>query len=318
MQPSLIVHADWGSNPKKRWLARADLGAEGRYTAHAPELVGPADTLVSRLHTAAGQSGSLLLGFDFPIGLPLAYATRAGIDDFLTLLPRLGHDEWADFYDVAAHPAEINLHRPFYPKRPGGSRQQHLLAGLGVESMNDLRRRCDLVQFHRRAACPIFWTLGGQQVGKAAILGWQQVLVPALHRTDPTTVIWPFSGDLFDLIGPGRVVIAETYPGECYHHLGVTFSARRAGRKSGKRVQADRRANSEVLLGWTEQAGVAVAPALRQQIVDGFGPAPDGEDPFDAVIGLLGMLNVVLQYRAPGPPLDERAGRIEGWILGQT
>lgn len=32
----------------------------------------------------------------------------------------------------------------------------------------------------RRAACPLFWTLGGNQAGKAAIAGWRDILQPAL------------------------------------------------------------------------------------------------------------------------------------------
>lgn len=46
------------------------------------------------------------------------------------------------------------------------------------------------------------------------------------------------------------------------------------------------------------------------------GAGKDGEDRFDAVVGLLGMLDVVLGNRRPGEPEDDTT-RIEGWILGQ-
>jgi hypothetical protein len=250
MHPILIAHADWGSAPKKRWLARATLQRDGRYRAHAPEPVGNARTLLARLQADAGPDGAILLGFDFPIGLPAAYAQRAGVADFLSLLPRLGHDEWADFYRVAERPAEISLHTPFYPQRPGDTRQQHLLDGLGVKTIDVLRRRCDRATSDRRAACPLFWTLGGQQVGKAAIRGWREVLVPALRATEIDLTIWPFSGTLYELIRPGRIVVAETYPAEFYAHLGVAFAPSRPGRRSGKRVQSDRAANAGTLLAW--------------------------------------------------------------------
>jgi hypothetical protein len=52
-------------------------------------------------------------------------------------------------------------------------------------------------------------------------------------------------------------------------------------------------------------------------ILDGFGPSPEGEDPFDATVGLLGMINVSLGYKPPGEPDDKVTRKIEGWIFGQ-
>jgi hypothetical protein len=56
---------------------------------------------------AAGPGGCVLLGFDFPIGLPLAYAQRAGISSFRGVLPQLGSGAWGRFYEVAERPEEI-------------------------------------------------------------------------------------------------------------------------------------------------------------------------------------------------------------------
>jgi len=299
-------------------MARAVLLESGRYLAHVPEPVGEPATLLRRLSTGTGPGGIVLLGFDFPIGLPVRYADLAGVNHFLDLLPQLGHGDWADFYTVAEEPDHINLHRPFYPHRSGHARQPHLLDGLGVASMNNLRRQCDLGYPGRKPACPLFWTLGGQQVGKAAITGWKEVLGPALRAGDIDVALWPFAGRLFDLFRPGRVVIAETYPAEVYTHLGVKFNRNRAGHKSGKRVQRDRAANAARLLGWADTAQIELAPALRSAIVDGFGTWPDGDDRFDATIGLFGILNVILGRQPPGEPEDERVRKIEGWILGQA
>ena len=47
-----------------------------------------------------------------------------------------------------------------------------------------------------------------------------------------------------------------------------------------------------------------------------FGARNDGEDRFDAVVGLLGMLDVVLGNLPSGEPEDDTT-RVEGWILGQ-
>lgn len=333
MQPTLVVHADWGSAPTKRWMARATLAGDGCYTAHAPEPAGQPGTLVRRLLADAGPSGCILLGFDFPIGLPARYAGRVGARDFLDLLVKLGQGEWSDFYTVAERPDQISLSRPFYPLRSGPTGQTrlvHLLDGLGLESADDLRRQCERARPGRRAACPLFWTVGGQQVGKAAICGWKEVLGPALS-SGADVAMWPFDGPLDKLYSPGRAVIAETYPAEFYTHLGVSF--RRAGLgtppkdrlytsrsplRSGKRVQRDRAANARALLAWARDAGVRLGPTLRAEIRDGFGASGDGEDRFDAAVGLMGMLNVVLKRRPPGDPGDEQVRKIEGWILGQA
>jgi hypothetical protein len=56
---------------------------------------------------------------------------------------------------------------------------------------------------------------------------------------------------------------------------------------------------------------------LVEALRDGFGPNDDGEDPFDALIGLFGMLNVLLGRQSSGEPSDPRVRRIEGWILGR-
>lgn len=142
MLPTLVAHADWSTAPAKRWLACAAWDA-GRYRVRAPEPVGEAGRLLRRLRAAAGNDGAVLLGVDFPIGVPRVYAHRAGIDRFVALLPRLGLGEWAAFYDVADRPEEVGLHRPFYPRRPGGTRQRHLLDALGIQRIDDLRRRCE-------------------------------------------------------------------------------------------------------------------------------------------------------------------------------
>ena len=50
LKPSVVCHADWGSDAKKRWIAKATLN-NGRYTAFAPEPVGDlADLIPSIRH----------------------------------------------------------------------------------------------------------------------------------------------------------------------------------------------------------------------------------------------------------------------------
>jgi hypothetical protein len=273
--------------------------------------VGELPTLLSRLCDRAG-GGSVLMGFDFPIGLPAAYARRAGIERFKDVLPELGNGRWSRFYDVAESAEEISLERPFYPMRPGGTSQSHLVEALGVESMTDLLRDCERRNDTRGAASPLFWTLGGKQVGKAAIIGWEHVLAPALRDPDLDVRLWPFDGGLQELIAPGRIVIAETYPAEACLHLGMTPP----GSGWSKTSQGGRLAQREAMMAWVSGRPVELEPALAL-IEDGFGASRHAEDPFDALIGLLSMLEVVLGHRAEGSPELDEVRRVEGWILGQ-
>ncbi len=309
--PAVVAHADWGSHPRKRWLAIATRADAGSYVAQVPVPAGQPETVLERL-LALAQGGSVVAAFDMPFGLPARYAARAGIHDYLAILPQLGAGLWRDFYEVAERPDEISVWRPFYPRRPGAASQRQLLDALGLDSIDDVRRRCDRAHADRRAGAPLFWTLGAQQVGKAAISGWRDMLGPAV-RAGLDVAIWPFSGGLYETIQPGRVIVAETYPGECYNHLGIRLAG------GGKRAQAARAAAAPALLAWAARVGVMLQPALQQAIEDGFGPSPDGEDPFDSTVGLFGTLNVTLGLRPPGEPdpHDRVVRRVEGWILGQ-
>jgi hypothetical protein len=227
------------------------------------------------------------------------------MSSFPALLPKLGHDEWKDFYSVCDKPEQISVHRPFYPNgKFKGRRKQELFLGHGVSSVEPLLRRCDRGGNGHKEACCLFWTLGGNQVGKAAIIGWRDVLAPALLNVS----LWPFDGLLPSLLVPGSIVVAETYPAECYGW----FSKDPLG---SKRDQDDRRIFGTSLLRWAHAQNVTLEDGLREEIHDGFSQGED--DAFDAVVGLFGTLQVCLGQREPGEPDDRAIREIEGWILGR-
>jgi hypothetical protein len=307
MLSTYICHADWGSAANKRWLSRATLGSDGSYSAHAPTSIENRGDLIPSIRKHIRNDECALVGFDFPIGIPAAYACLAGVTEFRTFLRNLGHGDWVDFYRVAVMPSEISLHRPFFPFSPGGKKQAHLLNALGIEEIDDLRRKCERKHSGRKAACPLFWTLGASQVGKAAIVGWRDVLVPALEN-DSHVLIWPFDGDLNSLLLPGNIVVVETYPAECYGWF-LPEPLR------GKGKLEVRRAVGGHLTKWAASLALAPEPSLLYMIERGF---PEGDDAFDAVVGLMGMIEVVTGRRKPGEPSEDRIGRLEGWILGQV
>lgn len=300
-----IVHADWSRDARKRWVAEATrLG--NRWFAEAPRKVG--DLVEFRRGLFSG-GGPVLAGFDFPIGVPAVFGALSGERDFDRLLDQLGHGRWARFFDVCDEPDEISIDRPFYPRVSSSVvRQSHLLERLGVASIDSLRRASERATEARRAACALFWTLGGNQVGKAAISGWQDVIRPARKEG---AGLWPFDGDLRSLAAATTVVLAETYPAEAYGHVGVVFD-----HGGSKQRQADRHHASRNLIGRCAEHGIELSAELKATIVDGFGPRKSGEDPFDAVMGLFGMIEVV-EGRRQEAPTEIPHRHWEGWIVGR-
>jgi hypothetical protein len=315
--PTIVAHADWSTDRSKRWGAIARRSPPG-FHVESLSTIGEVNTYFRRLVAMdADGPASVFAGFDFPIGVAKHYADLVGVQSFRDLLPELGAGQWADFYMPASDSTEISPRRPFYPQAPGGTSQAYLAQALAAPSapkLSSLLRACEAKTPQRQAACCLFWTLGGNQVGKAAISGWKDLLAPALRDDAFDVRLWPFDGGLFPLFAAGRVVVAETYPGEIYHHLGLRL--RGLGLEgAGKRSQAARKANATAILVWAADNDVSFHESIVAVIRDGFGSEASGEDSFDALVGLLGMLEVLLSGREPavGPH-----PAVEGWILGQT
>jgi hypothetical protein len=309
--PTWIAHADWGSAPSKRVVASAER-REDIYLMHSPRAVGTGE-LLTALHVTARDGEPTLLGFDFPIGVPHAYARLAGIESFASWFRQL--DPCSSFFEVAVDLRDISAARPFFPKHlatksPGIKAAFH--AALGLPAIA-LLRRCDVAHCGRRAASEIFWTLGPQAVGKATLSGWSEVLRPALDDAGRRYAIWPFDGRLQDLLGRRDAVIVETYPADAYRQL----SLRMGSRGTRKTSHADRLADATRLLERCERDGIVPEPELIQQIQAGFGTGRAGEDAFDAVVGLLAMISTLRHRSEPHLPDEQAVLRYEGWMFGR-
>jgi hypothetical protein len=304
---SLAAHADWSVDPRKRWITVAHRTTTG-WTLHLPRLVGDVSTLLVRLHAEA-EGGAVALGADLPIGLPRAYAATRPEADFPAFLRTVGR--LTDFFRVCATLEEIRHDRPFYPARgiAGMTRLSHALA-LGLGTASGLSRACDRATVERPAGAPLFWTLGANQSGKAAIAAWQLLILPAIANNAELR-LWPFEGPFRALLSPGSVALAETYPAEALRHLGIKL-------RGSKRRHADRCAIAGALVTAMEQQSATPDNAMRQAILDGFGADPAGEDRFDSVLGALCVLNVLAGNRPDTAPDDPWIRCWEGWVLGQT
>lgn len=307
--PDRVIHADWSCHASKRWTACADLQPDGSYRLNCLKVVTDLAAFSDEIRSAGAARRTLLAGFDFVIGLPASYAGQIGCNHFLEFLTRLARPEWRAFFEPAETPEQISLLRPFYPARPGSAREIHLMQGLGVSDFNALRRRCELARRDRRAASPLFWTMGSQQVGKATLHGWMNILLPAL--SEKTVRIWPFCGEFTVLLESPGAILCETYPAEYYTGLGIDFRDR-SGKRAGKSSSLARADQASVLLAGARNLELLISRDLQSQIETGL-----GEDGFDALVGLLGMLQVLRGFRPGAAPHLPQIRNLEGWILGQ-
>src|SRR5438093_6683504 len=131
--PTVVCHADWGTDARKRWFSTA-VRTSDSYEAPRPRTrVGDHMEFLNRVRTEAGNDGTTVAGFDFPIGLPARYAAAIGVTEFKSFLLKIGQNQFPDFYRACERASDISLQRPFYPYRPGGTRHDHLVAALGLD-----------------------------------------------------------------------------------------------------------------------------------------------------------------------------------------
>ena len=301
----VILHADWSINPNKRWVAMAERRQSGWEISSLA--IAPCNLTAKLLEAARDKR--VLAGFDFPNGVPAKWANKVKLGSFPSFLDQLSKDPDPAFFKVAGSQNEISPERPFYPATAkAGVKQEHLYQRLGFQSFNELRRKCEARTDNRKHACPLFWTLGANQVGKGAISGWREVVIPCVKAG---ARLWPFDGELGSENSTG-LTIAETYPAEMYGWLGIKFQG-----KGGKRSQAKRREFIQTIRAYMEKRSISLSPDVSAQLQDGFGAAADGEDRFDAFCGACGMIEIANGCRAAGAPHDPDIRNFEGWILGQ-
>ncbi len=258
---------------------------------------------------ALAGGGGVALGVDLPLGLPRAYAAQLpGFGDFPAFLR--GLTPGSRFFDVCADVGDIDVSRPFYPARgvKGMTRAAHA-AALGFDGPAGLSRACDRATALRPAGAPLFWTLGANQTGKAAITAWRDWLLPDLAAGAPLW-LWPFEGSLAELVAPGTVTVAETYPAEALRQLGLVLVG-------SKRRQSDRAALAGGLRGVLARRRALAAATLADEIACGFGADAAGEDRFDSLLGVLCLLAVLDLDRPDYIPDDPWIRHWEGWVLGQ-
>lgn len=291
-----LVHADWsGTNPAKRWYCVARF-REDHYHLGAPRTI---ETEPETWITEQLESPSIVLGFDFVIGLPEAFPR---CDDFRAFLDQAP----PTFFQKTSDLELVSSERPFFC---GKGTKAEVTSRITKSTQSDgaaLLRACERPRAYRGAAESLFWCKFAKQVGPASIHGWQHILRPAVAKG---VALWPFDGaDLRELVRERRQVILETYPGGAYSVLGLVGNR--------KTAHAWRRAACGRIEDVLSSHAIALDADLQQLFATGFGSAPTGGDPFDAVVGAILLALVALGERAPGISDVPSIQRKEGWILG--
>jgi hypothetical protein len=307
-----IWHADWSLSAKGRWVAKASRRETG-WHIHAIEPVGMLHQFRQSL-ASHGKTDALWLGLDMPIGFLDTWYDGANIKDFKSLLSVLRDDHWQDFFKVCESPDEIRHTRPFYPQNSGtkGSvKRDHLITALGLPDFDALHRRCERATNpkdapSRNAACPSFWTLGANQVGKGMLHGLKHLIMPGY--ADGFN-IWPFSGDLEACSKSPGVTLIETYPGEIYGWLSNTSELTKSNQDSHKNYLHKLRHDAST-------KGIEISPAVWADIKDGFAPDHGKDDAFDALIGVMGLIEIAEGRRPEHLPRTPTVLEREGWIVG--
>jgi hypothetical protein len=295
--PKLVIAADWSVNPAKRRWVSAERTIDGKFLVSAPTPVGDLKDFWASVRSGLSPSDGVLVGFDFPIGLPAEYAKATGPNAFREALRGFGTGDWENFYKLSDAPA---WRQPFSPsdyKLPKS--KSRLIAALGGTA-NGIKRNCD----RNSGAESLFFTTGAKQVGRGAIVGWRDVLAPQLERLK----IWPFDGPLDQLLSSGGTTIVEIYPRQAYKDLDL-----RIGISGARKTEKEHRrlALSKLSLNWPFERIVLDTEAAIE-LSEGF----KSEDDFDAFAGLISMLIVLDHGRTGEPRHDMDVLNMEGWIFG--
>ena len=225
---TIVAHADWSVDSRKRWVAVARRDGE-RWRLAAPAPVGDVATFLARLRWAA-DGGAVALGVDLPIGLPRAYAAALPERDFLHFLAAMAARP--EFFRVCATLSEVGRHRPFYPARGvrGMTRAAHAARSASTPPQ-DCRAPATAPRPRagRRAAVLDARCEPVRQGGNRGMAGVAAARAGQRRERQDLAVRWCLPG----LLAPGAVALAETYPAEALRHFGIRL-------KGSKRRQADR------------------------------------------------------------------------------
>lgn len=209
-----FISADWSKHPNKRSVYTADIGNKRIQKEKYPGTEGWNLKSLLELAKKFSRSGPVLVGVDVVLGVPQEYWQRL-MQDVNTDRPGSfvqwlgGFDPRSEFFvGICNHPEEWSVHRPWFkvPKGVGA------LKSFEEKVNGDMKRRID----RETNANPVFAVSGIPGVVGGATRDFWQELAPHLASGCKDFRIWPFDGELPNLLSNSGIVLAETYPKLAY------------------------------------------------------------------------------------------------------
>lgn len=300
-----ILCADWGKEFSKRAVYAADVSARvvRRVSGGGWSVAGvlaEADRWTS--------TGSVLAAFDTPHGVPESHLTALGrllgaapLKTFLDLLTRAR--SMPRFYDATTASQDWIVERPFFsvPAGDGGLRTYiDAAARVGVDMYRQIDRMTGAKAVFIKSGIP-------GSVGSAACALWQEL---ASQLTPSRTFkVWPFEGELQELLQSTSVVVGEMYPRAAYAtallDVPPTSRAPLVVAKTDAGVRREAIATLRAAR-WVGSLGVELEDLAQ---------AEANEDDFDACVTAAALLRCVLEG-APLCPAQLQSPASEGGMLG--
>ncbi len=289
-QPRFFVSADWSKDTRKRSVYVADLSKCLIYREARPDW---ALGSLMALATQLAQSGSVLVGVDVVLGVPRSYWKLLQTEDrydqpgnFVDWLGRLSeHDRFFDPANTVRSHDRWRVDRPWF----------HVPKGKGA--LTAFKKRADdgFLRLIDRStgAKPLFAVSGiPGTVGSGTRDFWRE-LAPSLS-TNRKFGVWPFEGELAELLCTNRIALAETYPGLAY--AAALAEELPTGRIAVSKTKHRPRNDACDLLAnakWVATYGVEF---------DDIDSARTDEDDFDALMTAAAVLRCALEHTPLATP----------------
>lgn len=302
---SAILCADWGKEVSKRAVYVAEI--ESRIVRRL-STAGWSLARVLKESERWTSTGSVLATFDAPLGVPESYLTILGglpaappmstFLDFLTWarsMPR--------FYDATTVARDWIVERPFFVVPAGHGRLRAYVDAAALHGIDMFR------QIDRMTGAKAVFIKSGipGSVGSAACALWQELA--SQLTADRTFKVWPFEGELQELLQSTTVVVGEMYPRAAY--ATALLDGPPMSRAPMVVAKTDAGIRREAI------ATLRAAPwvgSLRVELRD-LVEAEANEDDFDACVTAAALLRCILEG-APLCPSQLESAASEGGILG--
>lgn len=296
---SAFVCADWSKDVDKRVAYVAEVATRRiRLLSATPTFAG----MLAAARVVA-PLGSVLLGFDVPLGVPCSLLSRRhsmfSATTFRELLQERGCDP--AFFHESKDATCWSPKRPFFAV-PRGDGSLSAFSQAAQRYGINLKREIEILTGGKS----LFITRGiPGSVGSSVVSLWREIAEAANQRQ--TFALWPFDGSLGDLSsGPG-VVVGEIYPRAAYATVFIDgFTKCRPQMSVAKTLEHVRGAALRQLneMSWIAQ---------HQVVLEGMDAARRSEDHFDALITAAALLRCELEALPLHCPLTNP--RVEGGIL---